>query len=356
MQRQTPSGVDVDRNAACSRIAWSRAAATHASRRGQDGEVLPALAASFSTALRIGGESIAVTSDGVGTKVEVAERVGRWDTLGFDLVAMVADDLVCNGAEPIGLTNVLDVDRLDEAIVDALLAGLARAALEARVAILGGEIAELGGRVGGHGERMRANWCATAIGTFGGRTPIDGRAVRAGDVVLALGEEGLRSNGFSFARRTLEAAYGPEWHTADFEGRTWGDLLLTPSRIYGPAIVDALRAGHPMSGLAHVTGGGIPHKLGRVLRATGRGARLHALFEPPAFVRELARLAGAAPEVLFKQWNLGQGMLVVTEARAADGLATFLESAGHRVQQAGVVTDSPTLDLRASGWAARFTS
>ncbi|MFH1807718.1 MAG: AIR synthase related protein, partial [Pseudomonadota bacterium] len=206
------SGLDIDLGDRCSHDAYAWARRSFGQRQGRAGEIID-LDASFSTGLRFGAERLAMTSDGIGTKVELAERCGVYDSLGHDLVAMVVDDLVCNGVEPCALSNILDVDRLHEPTVDALMRGLHDAAALARVAVVGGEIAELGTRIGGWGPGMHFNWCATALGVLpGGRTPVDGSRVEVGDAVLALHSVGFRSNGFSLARRILQRQFGERWH------------------------------------------------------------------------------------------------------------------------------------------------
>ena len=239
------SGEDIDLGDRCSSLAYRWAKTTFVARRGAMGQPVMSVDGSFANVMDFGGLRLALCSDGVGTKVEVAERTGRYDTLGFDLVAMVVDDLAANGAEPVNLSNVLDVDRLDPTVVDELMSGLARAAREAGVAVTGGEIAELGSRVGGWGPGMHFNWSATALGVFPEGTPvIDGRGIDPEDVVVALPSRGMRSNGFSLARRILGADLGPRWHEARFDGRrSWGEVMLTPSRVFAPVLARLRSAG-----------------------------------------------------------------------------------------------------------------
>ena len=253
------SGLDLNRQDRASAVAYGWAQRTFANREGRSGFPVLGTSGFFANLMDFAGTVIAMTSDGIGTKVELAERTGVYHTLGFDLTAMVVDDLVAVGCEPVNLTNILDVDTVDPSLVDELMQGLHEAAAAARVAVVGGEIAELGDRIGGWGEGMHFNWCATAIGVLpAGRQPLDGRLVAAGDAVVALRSDGFRSNGFSLVRRVMADEFGADWHREPFGDDTWGRVLLTPSRIYTPLVVDLLTEGVALSGVVHVTGEAFP--------------------------------------------------------------------------------------------------
>ncbi len=353
-------GVDqagVDR---CSAIAYAYAQSTFGALRGRDGLRIEGDQESFANVVRIGDARVAVTSDGIGTKLEVAERVGRFDTLGFDLLAMVLDDLAAIGAEPVAVSNIIDADRLDEATVDAMMSGLACAARECRVAVTGGEIAALGRRVGGWGDGPHVNWCATAIGVLPGERPaLCGKDLEPGDEIVALRSAGLRSNGFTLARKILELILGDAWHLALYEGVSWGDLLLTPSLIYAPSVVGALASGAPIRGLAHITGGGIPGNFPRVLRATGLGAELVDLWPPHGWVLRLVDLGGLSAREAYAEWNMGNGMLAVVPEGHGRALVQAFEARGRSARVAGRVVpeDSITIDARAWGLGtARFAA
>ena len=338
-----PKGVDLGLGDRCSRRAFRWAERSFEARRGKPGLPLFGGAGSFSNWMDFGPLKVAMTCDGIGTKAELAERTGNYATLGYDLVAMVADDLVANGIEPVNLVNVLDVDKPDEEIVDQLMQGLHAACLECGIAIVGGEIAELGGRVGGWGPRMHFNWCATAIGVpRNGCAPIDGGQIEAGDVVIALKSAGFRSNGFSLVRSILETAYGPSWHEApSVDGRSWGEVALTPSFLFTPSILALLDAGIPLRGVGHITGGGIPSKFGRVLKRSGLGARLDGLFAPQDFVNKLLELGGIDFETAYRQWNMGNAMLLVVPPAAADSTLSILSARGVSAQGAGEIAPGP---------------
>ncbi len=334
----------------CSSTAYSLAKSTFAAAKSL-GISIVGVDGGFANVINVGGVRIAITSDGIGTKAEVAERVGKYDTLGFDLVAMVADDLVAVGAEPFALSNVIDADRLDVAVVEAMMRGLASAASASGLVVTGGEIAALGRRVGGHGLGAHVNWCATALGLIPeGREAISGQSVRAGDVVVALQNEGLRSNGLTLARSILETAFGTSWHEAPNAGRAWGERLLTPSVVYAPAVCELLRSGVPIHGVAHVTGGGIPANLGRILVGRGVGAVLDGLFPPDAWVAELARLGSVSPFEAYGQWNMGNGMLLVLPGCDADRAVSALASARVASRVAGNIVQGGEIAVDARAW------
>ena len=160
-----PAGYSIEEGNAASRNAYNWSKKTFANRAGKPGEPAQDLDGGFSNEIRFGTERLGISSDGIGTKIEVAERLNKYDTLGYDLIAMTADDLIAAGFVPTNLSNIIDVNHLDYDVVDQLMRGLHDAANFAQIAITGGEIAELGNRIGGWpGAKMNFNWCSTAIG------------------------------------------------------------------------------------------------------------------------------------------------------------------------------------------------
>ena len=274
------AGVDVELGDKASAILYDAAKATWKNREGRLGEVVvPFDDFSGLRAVNLSGlppdTMLCLGFDGVGTKAEIAERVGKHDTLAFDLLAMVCDDAVIRGGEPVVAGSVLDLNslageggaRLD--IIRQLAEGYVSAAADAGVAIINGEMAELGDRVGGYGG-MNYNWCAGLVWLARKDRLITGTEVRAGDAVVGLREEGFRSNGLSLVRKILGDAHGDMWHEEVRGDTTLGALVLRPSRIYSRALVDMFggvegepRA--PIHAAAHITGGGLPGKLGRAL-------------------------------------------------------------------------------------------
>jgi len=344
-------GVNLDLGNACSRTALSWAQKTVEHRSGKPGALVPGPEDAFATILEFGTVRIAVTSDGIGTKIELAERTQIYDTLGFDLVSMVVDDLATIGAEPVGVSNILDVDVPDEEVVDALMKGLHDAAIVAGIAVTGGEVAQLGGRIRGWGEGMHFNWCATGIGVLSGKAGlVDGSRVGVGDVIVSLASCGLRSNGFTLARNILQQAHGDDWHNAPFDGKTsWGQTLLRPSRIFAPAVRRLVECGVPLHGVAHITGGGIPGNLARVLAPNRLGVALEALFPPHAAMRRLQELGGVCEAHVYRQWNMGNGMLLVIPEPQVKSALSSLDGAGYDARAAGMVTENRAITIRSDG-------
>ncbi|MBF0207686.1 MAG: phosphoribosylformylglycinamidine cyclo-ligase [Oligoflexia bacterium] len=310
-------GQNLARGDSCSKIAYEWALQSFNNRSRSDGDILcnegHRSAASFSTVVSFNPDiKIGITADGIGTKIEVAERFKRYDTLGFDLVAMVVDDLVANGIEPTNLSNILDVDVLDQVVIDELMKGLYKAANVAKIAVVGGEIAELGTRVSGYGEGMHFNWSATAIGKLVSNHIIDGKEIVAGDQIITLKEKGLRSNGFTLARDILTKSFGHDWH------KEWGEELLIPSTIYAHLIIKLIKENFPIKGISHITGGSFQNKLGRVLKRTQElSAELSDLFPPPDMVLKLQQLGDISDYRAYQHWNMGNGMLLVVDKKRA---------------------------------------
>lgn len=351
MSDQNKSGLDIDLGNLCSKDAFGWAKKTFANRSNKAGEAALKVDGVFSNMLKFGNQRIGIASDGIGTKIELAERTGIYDTLGFDLVAMVADDLATAGFEPTNISNIIDVNRLDRDAINALMKGLNEACNYCNMSISGGEIAELGNRIGGYGEGMHFNWCSTAIGILPQQleAPFDGTLVKEGDKVIALKGRGFRSNGFSLIRRIMQAAYGDEWHLESYDDTcTWGEKLLTPSLIFTPVVTKMIHSGAKISGIAHITGGGIIDNFQRVLKATRLGAKLDNLFEPLEVMQRLIDLGGVKAEDAYLYWNMGNGMLIVADDSEVDGLLEVASSMGYEAQVAGQITNNQKISLKTS--------
>ena len=225
------SGVDVELGDDCSAIAYQTAVATFAGRKGMIGEPVSD-EGGFTGMMDMGNFYLIQNDDGVGTKIEVAERMRKFDTMGYDLIAMVADDGICVGAEIFSITNTLDSPSLDKEMVEGLMAGLKKAALEQKIVIPGGELAELGDALNG------AVWNATAVGIVKKNKVITGADIQEGDAILTLKSDGIRSNGLSLIRMILKNQFGDDWVHQDYgDGKTWGEVILTPSKIDRKSVV-----------------------------------------------------------------------------------------------------------------------
>jgi phosphoribosylformylglycinamidine cyclo-ligase len=303
-------------------------------------------------------EPVLVSStDGVGTKTAIAWSLGRLDTIGVDLVAMCADDVVCSGAEPLAFLDYVAVGHLDPVQVAELVAGVADGCRQAGCALVGGETAEHPGLMGAH-EFDLAGFC---IGVVERSRLLDGSATQPGDAIVGFAASGLHANGFSLVRamiagqdlslqgsfqELLRRALGdkPAADVLALEPAhalaTLGEVLLTPTRIYARDMLavrgDLATAGHEVRGIAHVTGGGLPGNVPRAL-PPALGARLDpATWPMPAVMRLIGALGGLEDDELRATFNGGLGMVMVVPAEAAD-LAVRL--AGDRGLPAWVVGD-----------------
>ena len=276
---------------------------------------------------------LVASTDGVGTKALVARDAGRFDTIGIDLVAMCVDDLVCVGAEPLFLLDYVVTGKLVPDQMEALVAGVADGCRQAGCALLGGEMAEHPGAMG-PGEFDLAGF---AVGAVERQAMLGVDRVAVGDVLIGLASPGLRSNGYSLARHVLlERAGlsldGPAWPGAD---HTLADELLRPSVVYAPAVLAAVAAAE-VHAAAHITGGGLPGNLNRVLppglrrRLDGgdAGAR-RRIFS------EIQRLGDIDDDEMARVFNLGLGMVLVVAPDAVGAALAAL--VGRRRQEASVV-------------------
>jgi phosphoribosylformylglycinamidine cyclo-ligase len=257
---------------------------------------------------------LVASTDGVGTKVEIARAAGRVGTIGIDLVAMCVDDLVCQGAEPLFFLDYLAVGRLDPEQVREVVAGIAEGCRQAGCALLGGEMAE-------HPGTMPAgafDVAGFAVGVVERDRLIDGSAARPGDALVGLMSPGLRSNGYSLARAVVERAGlsldGPAWPGAD---RTLADELLRPSVIYAPAVMGLLDV-VDVHALAHITGGGLPGNVPRSLPAGTVAVVDRRTWEVPRIFTALADRGGITDEESLGVFNLGLGMVAVVPPADAE--------------------------------------
>ncbi len=256
--------------------------------------------------------ALVVSTDGVGTKVELLRAAGHHRTAGWDAVAMNADDIVCSGAEPLVFVDYVSIEKLDPDVVSEIVAGVADGCVEAGCALLGGETSQHPGAM------LPGSY--DVVGTCIGVVDLDRvwgpDRVRAGDEIVALASNGLHANGYALVRRLVDAS-----------GSMAGDELLVPTAIYARKVL-ALAAQVEVHAAAHVTGGGIPGNLARALPGgLGATVELSSWERPPVF--EWLAEQGVSDEELRSTFNLGAGMLVLTPegGRAVDVLADMGVSA-----------------------------
>ncbi len=345
---QKKSGVDINLGNRSSEIAYGYAIKTFPNRQGKQGAVGSKTNGGFSNLLLFGNQRIGIGSDGIGTKAELAERTGIYHTLGYDLVAMVADDLVAVGFEPTNLSNVIDVDFLDPEIIEHLMKGLSEACNFSGITITGGEIAELGNRISGYGEKMHFNWSSTAIGVLPDQLKegIDGSKVKPGQLVFSLKSRGFRSNGFSSVRRIMQERFGDLWHLEKYDTtQTWGEVLLTPSLIYAPYITELVKMGVDLTGVAHITGGGIFDNFHRVLKVNKLGAQLDHLYEPLPFMKKVQEIGNISNEDAYLWWNMGNGMLFIADEQYQTDILQKAQQMQYECRVAGKVSAESTIQV-----------
>lgn len=274
------------------------------------------------------------TTDGVGTKAHVASAAGRFNTIGIDLVAMCVDDLVCQGAEPLFFLDYISVQRLDPQRIEQLVVGVVEGCRQAGCALIGGEMAEH--PVDEPDDEFEL--VGFAVGVVERSRLITGAEVRPGDTLIGLPSPGLRSNGYSLARRLyFEVAHrgldDPAWEGSS---HSVADELLLPSVIYAPA-VRAMLAKVDAKAIAHVTGGGIGGNLARVLPDKVDAVVDRSTWEQPPVFAELQRIGDVAEEEMAKVFNLGLGMVVAVRDKDATKAIDLLRTGGHRATVVGEV-------------------
>jgi phosphoribosylformylglycinamidine cyclo-ligase len=261
---------------------------------------------------------LVASTDGVGTKTKVAARLGRWDTIGRDLVNHCVNDILVQGAQPLFFLDYVASARLDPAQIAAVVAGVADACREAGCALLGGETAEMPGVY----EPGEIDLVGTVVGVVEREQIVDGSAIRPGDLILTLPATGLHTNGYSLARQALDGLDWDEYQPA--LGSSIGEALLAVHRSYLGPMRRLWSAGVEIRGLAHITGGGVVDNLPRIL-PDGLGAviRRGAWPVPPLF--DLIQESGRVSEQeMYHVFNMGLGLLVVVPPEAARQVREYL--------------------------------
>ena len=324
------AGVDID--AGNLMVEKIKPAVRSTRRPGADGEIggfgglFDLRAAGFTDPVLV------AANDGVGTKLKIAIDADRHDTVGIDLVAMCVNDLVVQGAEPLFFLDYFATGKLDPDQGAAIVHGIAEGCRQAGCALIGGETAEMPGMYAG-GDYDLAGF-AVGAAERGQLLPVGD--IADGDLILGLTSSGVHSNGFSLVRKIV-AASGLGWDDpAPFDsGRTLAEALLEPTRIYVKPVLSAIRNTHGIKALAHITGGGFPENLPRVLPpAYAAEIDLSAIEVPPVF-SWLAAQGGVQAQEMLRTFNCGIGMVAVVAAGQAAQVAAVLQQAGEHVETLG---------------------
>ena len=295
---------------------------------------------------------LVAANDGVGTKLKLAIDMGQHDGVGIDLVAMCVNDLIVQGAEPLFFLDYFASARLDPAVAEAVIAGIAAGCREAGCALIGGETAEMPGMYA-PGDYDLAGFC---VGAVERASVLTGTRVAPGDVILGLASSGVHSNGFSLVRRLIADNGWKLDRPAVFDQEhLLGNLFLTPTRIYVKSLLPVIREGR-IGALAHITGGGLLENIPRVL-PEGCHATVDADAWPlPRLFAYLQAGGSIEPGELARTFNCGIGMVAIVSANDADGVTTALEAAGETVHRIGRIDAGEmgcTVRGSAETWSAR---
>jgi phosphoribosylformylglycinamidine cyclo-ligase len=282
---------------------------------------------------------LVAATDGVGTKLRVAIETGRHDTIGIDLVAMSVNDLVVQGAEPLFFLDYYACGRLEPEIGAAVVAGISVGCRESGCALIGGETAEMPGVYQGDDYDL----AGFAVGAVERDALLPRADIVEGDVILGLSSSGVHSNGYSLVRKVIEKTGLPWTAPAPFMPKqSLGEAILIPTRIYVKACLAAIRETDAVKGLAHITGGGFPDNIPRIL-PKGLGARIDlARVAVPAVFQWLASEGGIAESEMLRTFNCGIGMIVVASPQKAEAVVKAFTRAGETVVMLGDI-------IRASG-------
>lgn len=367
LSRQSIQDVNIELGDDASKMLYAASKHTHANRPGLVREAHESFSGFRSIPLSqfkdkdFENLEINLGFDGVGTKVEIAERMDDHSTVAHDLFAMVCDDAVVRGAEPLAIGTILDVRQLDDTehtreALRQLAYGYVAAAGLARVAVVNGEVAELGDRVGGFGT-FNYNWGAAILWMAHKDRILTGHQVQSGDALVGLAEHGFRSNGITDVRKAMLEKYGDDWQSKidrSLGDVTLGKLVQAPSIIYS-GFMSELTGGYDItkrplaavSGVAHITGGGQPSKLGRLLEPSGLGVEISNPNTPPDIMLKMQEIRGFDDKTAYGKWHMGPGMVIATSE--PEKVLEAAEAYGVAAQEIGAVTDNPGIRIRNQG-------
>ena len=280
-------------------------------------------------------------TDGVGTKLKIAFAMDKHDTVGIDAVAMCVNDVLAQGAEPLIFLDYVAVGHNEPAKIEAIVAGVAEGCRQAGCALVGGETAEMPGMYEG-GEYDIAGF---TTGVVEKSRLIDGSKVSVGDVLVGIASTGVHSNGFSLVRKIVaDSGLSFTDSIPEFGGRTLGEVLLTPTKIYVKQVLDVIR-NCDVHGICHITGGGFDENIPRVLHE-GQGLEIReGRWEILPVFGMLEKWGGVPHREMFNIFNMGIGMVIVLDASEARKAISILESHGEKASVIGTVTDRPGVSI-----------
>lgn len=329
------AGVDIETEATAVSELVKGLRNTLKTRRGKPGGVLGG-EGHFSGMIKLDEKrALAITTDGVGSKIKVAELLGRYDTIGIDLVAMNANDLICVGATPLAMVDYLAMEKADPQIAREIAKGIAKGAEEAGVAVVGGELATLPEIIKG------VDLAGTMVGIVETCRIITGEKIEPGDVVVGLESSGIHSNGLTLARKVL--LQGPEID------KKAGVALLEPTKIYVREVLEAIeKVG--VKGMANITGGG----LGNLSRITKYGFSIEDFPEPPEIFRAIQEAGEIEDEEMYRTFNMGVGFCVIVDKGDEGDVASICKRHGTKAFRIGEVVEGDGVRLEDKGFVLRY--
>jgi phosphoribosylformylglycinamidine cyclo-ligase len=272
-------------------------------------------------------------TDGVGTKLKLALEMNKHDTIGIDLVAMCVNDILVLGAEPLYFLDYYATGQLDNEVAADVIKGIAEGCLQAGAALTGGETAEMPGMYAA-GDYDLAGFC---VGVVEKNNIIDGSKVRAGDVLLGLASSGPHSNGYSLIRKIIEVSGASL--DQDLQGRTLGEALLAPTRIYVNSILKLLEQ-VDVHAMSHITGGGLLENIPRVLPDNTRARIQASSWQMPAVFQWLQQQGNVEDQEMYRTFNCGVGMVLVVDGDDADSAIETLSAAGETAWRLGEIVST----------------
>jgi phosphoribosylformylglycinamidine cyclo-ligase len=280
---------------------------------------------------------LATSTDGVGTKTEIARQMGKYDTIGEDLVAMVVDDLVVCGAEPLFMTDYIAVGKVIPERIAEIVGGIARGCEKAGTALVGGETAEHPGLL----DDDEFDIAGAATGVVDAEKQLSAEKVKAGDLIIAMPASGFHANGYSLIRHILFTQKLDLNKTYDGFSQSLGEILLTPTEIYTLDCLALMRAqGEKLRTFSHITGGGLADNTARVIPAGLTAKYDRSTWQLPAATKFLSEVASVPQEDMERTWNCGIGMSAIVDPSIGDLVIRSLAARGMKAWIAGAVEPS----------------
>ena len=294
---------------------------------------------------------LATSTDGVGTKTEIARAIGKYDTIGEDLVAMVVDDLVVCGAQPLFMTDYIAVGKVIPERIAEIVAGIASGCVKANTALIGGETAEHPGLL----EADEFDIAGAATGVVDAENQLGAHLVKAGDILIAMPSSGFHANGFSLIRRIIKTQkLALDAHVGEY-GKSSGEVFLTPTEIYSLDCLALIKSmPEALRGFSHITGGGIAENTARVIPENLTAIFDRSTWSLPIEMEFMAKVGGVAQADMERTWNCGIGMAAIVSPDSADLALASLAARGMKAWVTGVVEPSDHNDIRRSYLVSKF--